>query len=215
MIDLSTIQVFRDPFTWGLGNSALDEEKANALRAQAPDNCFTLFESKGARDQKILIYPLRKLGEGPGTERNVSLTWAELAASLSSESYSHRVGDLFGLPTDSSLMEINICRWPQGHWLGTHTDLPGKLLTQILYLNAEWKRAYGGVLEILGDAAGEMVAATVDPLPERTVFIKRSDHSFHRVTPVVSGAERLSVQVVWHAPGSRHSQWREDSDSSC
>lgn len=43
----------------------------------------------------------------------------------------------------------------------------------------------------------------------RSAFLVRSDNSYHSVGPVQGGHERLSLQVIWHKTGSRHSQWSE------
>ncbi len=76
-----------------------------------------------------------------------------------------------------------------------HTDLPGKVLTVLLYLNPSWQST-GGRLRLLRSATDlNEVAAEVPPLEGTLLAFRRCDHSWHGHQPF-TGPRRV-IQVNW------------------
>lgn len=76
-----------------------------------------------------------------------------------------------------------------------HTDLPGKIITLLLYLNPTWENV-GGQLRLLRSATDlEDVVTQVPPLEGTLLAFRRSDTSFHGHAPFVG--ERRVIQVNW------------------
>lgn len=76
-----------------------------------------------------------------------------------------------------------------------HTDLPGKIVTVLLYLNPTWEEA-GGRLRLLRSADNlEDVLLEVPPVEGTLLAFRRSDNSFHGHKPFVG--ERRVLQLNW------------------
>jgi hypothetical protein len=76
-----------------------------------------------------------------------------------------------------------------------HTDLPGKVLTVLLYLNGSWD-SDGGRLRLLRSADDlEDVAAEVPPVAGTLLAFRRGERSYHGHRPFVG--ERRVIQLNW------------------
>jgi hypothetical protein len=76
-----------------------------------------------------------------------------------------------------------------------HTDLPGKVITVLLYLNSTWKSA-GGRLRLLRSPDDiEDIVIEVPPIEGTLVAFRRSENSFHGHKPFL-GVRRV-VQLNW------------------
>jgi SM-20-related protein len=138
-------------------------------------------------------FPLRALHAGPAFRRLVSeLTGPEMCAAFSRKF----ALDLAELPT------VVTVRGRCGPKDGTiHTDLPGKVITVLLYLNATWFDA-GGQLRLLRSPSSlDEVVAEVPPVEGTLLAFRRSDNSWHGHRPFIG--ERRVVQMNWVTPRHR------------
>jgi hypothetical protein len=76
-----------------------------------------------------------------------------------------------------------------------HTDLPGKVITVLLYLNDEWRNG-GGQLRLLRSPDNlDDVLAEVPPIDGTLLAFRRADNSWHGHKPFIG--ERRVVQMNW------------------
>ena len=74
-------------------------------------------------------------------------------------------------------------------------ELDPRVLTAVVYLNAEWQDADGGLLKLYPSFNGEE-AITVQPIADRMALFS-SPHMLHRVLP--SAANRFCFSIWFHA----------------
>lgn len=78
-----------------------------------------------------------------------------------------------------------------------HTDSRSKIVTALLYLNADWPATSDGCLRFLGriDDIDSLVAPEVRPVYGTLAAFKREENSFHGHLPFEG--ERRVIQVAW------------------
>src|SRR5687767_7342498 len=81
-----------------------------------------------------------------------------------------------------------------------HRDLETKLVTQVFYLNEVWPARAGGRLRILHSKASEDLSLDIAPNMRVSSIIKRSDTSWHLITPISQEAptSRNTITVHFH-----------------
>jgi hypothetical protein len=75
-------------------------------------------------------------------------------------------------------------------------------LAFLLYLNKDWKHAYGGQLELWNDTA-TLCEKVIEPIFNRVVLFEIADKNYHAVRPVTpnTGVCRQSFVVYYHTVG--------------
>jgi SM-20-related protein len=192
------VTLHRDPFTWAVVQGFLDEEVANGLSAEFPDDGFRV---AGTSSKLFSVRSLVVAGGVHSSAGTLSAAWRRFAAYLASDDYRQRFGDLVGLELTGLRIDASLCRYPPGCSLVPHTDRPVRRATHVLYLNRVWRRDWGGMLRLLRSDDVDDTLEEVLPTLGTSVAMVRSDRSWHAVTRVADGvtAERLSVLV--HASG--------------
>ncbi|WP_431480516.1 2OG-Fe(II) oxygenase [Pseudomonas thivervalensis] len=199
------------PFSWAEIGGLYSVEDAAALAASFPHDHFKTVSGYGG--EKNYDYEARALvGMGTNTiafPEELSEVWLKLAQDLGSAGYREAMSELTGIDLRSVPMEVNVFHYGPGASLGAHPDLPDKLVTHILYFNESWDSNDGGCLNILHRNDPTAVAAEIEPLVGNSAILVRSDHSWHAVTPVVSGchSSRRSLTATFYRPGSLSSMW--------
>jgi SM-20-related protein len=101
--------------------------------------------------------------------------------------------DILGAPT---VFKIRKYEAPQGGYI--HTDSKSKLVSVLIYFNAEWP-AEGGRLRVLRSGTDmDDYAEEIPPLDGTLVAFRRCDHSFHGYKPY--GGERRMIQMNYVDP---------------
>ena len=101
--------------------------------------------------------------------------------------------DILGTPT---VFKIRKYEGPQGGYI--HTDSRSKLVSVLIYFNAEW-HAEGGRLRVLRSATDlDDYAEEIPPLDGTLVAFRRCDHSFHGYKPY--NGERRMIQMNYVDP---------------
>ena len=98
------------------------------------------------------------------------------------------------LPEAWSELMARICSQASGCPIPPHTDLPNRVVAQIIYLTPDWRSSWIGEIDILRSADPEDVAESLAPRFNSSVLIVRSDNSYHPVRRVSDlGAPRRSL----------------------
>jgi SM-20-related protein len=105
--------------------------------------------------------------------------------------------DILGAPT---LFKIRKYEAPQGGYI--HTDSRSKLVSVLIYCNAEW-HAEGGRLRVLRSGTDmDDYAEEIPPVDGTLVAFRGCDQSFHGYKPY--GGERRMIQMNYVDPAKLH-----------
>jgi hypothetical protein len=151
MIDLTGIHseaLSTDPYRWAHIDDLFGPSEATALAASYPDQGFkTLVGSDGEKGWEYEVRSLIHMGAGePSHSETLSREWQELARDLVSPGYREAMGRLTGHDLSEAPIEVNVFHYGPGAWMGPHKDLKDKIVTHVLYFNAEWDAKSGGCL---------------------------------------------------------------------
>lgn len=140
---------------------------------------------------------------------NLSPAWQQLTQDLLSREYREAMSQLTGLDLLTMPIEVNVFNCGQGARLGPHIDLKDKIVTHILYFNADWKIEDGGCLAILRSQDISDVEFTIPPIIGNSSIVVRSQQSWHAVTAVANNCcnSRRSMTVTFYHPGSISTMW--------
>jgi SM-20-related protein len=217
MLDLTRLQLCAlntQPYSWAEIGDLYSPEDAIALAATFPHDHFKTVTGYGG--EKNYDYEARGL-VSMGTNavvfpEELSEVWQKLAQDLCSSAYREALSHLTDHDLRNVPMEVNVFHYGPGASLGAHPDLSDKLVTHILYFNESWNRNDGGCLNILRSSDPTSIAAVIEPLVGNSAVLVRSEHSWHAVSPVVSGcsSSRRSLTVTFYRPGSKSSMWPDN-----
>ena len=177
----------RDPFEYVIIPEFVTAEARHALAVDFP------------RIAEPGSFPARAFRSGPAFRRLVEeLTGPQMCAAFSRKF----AVELAELPT------VVTVRGQCGPKDGSiHTDLPGKVITVLLYLNGAWQDD-GGRLRLLRSPHDlDDVLAEVPPVEGTLLGFRRRDNSWHGHKPFVG--ERRSRADEWVTP--RHRRRRCDA----
>jgi SM-20-related protein len=214
MIDLTQIArrtLETQPYSWAAIDGLYTPKAAAALAASYPRDYFkTVSGHDGEKEYLYESRALVKLGEEtvshPG---ELSDVWRELAHDLLSPDYRITMSLLTGYDLTAAPIEANVYHYGPGASLGSHLDLPYKLVTHVLYFNRTWDAREGGCLSILRSGDEKDVVAQILPLVGNSAVLVRSDRSWHAVQRVAQGSRksRRSVTVTFYRAGSVSPMW--------
>jgi Rps23 Pro-64 3,4-dihydroxylase Tpa1-like proline 4-hydroxylase len=109
-------------------------------------------------------------------------SYRALARSLAGADYRVAVTDLIGIDLTDAQLAINVWEYRSGDWLAPHIDKEIKIVTQIIYLSADWRPGCGGRLLIYnGTRSPTTVATAHSPLLGSSAILVRSERSWHAV----------------------------------
>lgn len=120
--------------------------------------------------------------------------FARLIEAIGQASVAQAFGDKFGVALGDRPLMITVrghCQAKDGR---VHTDSRSKVVTALLYLNADWDEA-GGRLRLLRSEDVNDVAAEVPPAGGTLVAFRRTDNSYHGHLPY-TGVRRY-VMFNW------------------
>lgn len=114
-----------------------------------------------------------------GADASGDGAFARLLQALRAPETTQAFSDIFGLPLSHKALMIHVRSWCRAKDGRIHTDSESKLVTALLYFNADWT-AEGGRLRLLRriDDMDDMLAE-VPPLDGTLVAFRRTDNSFH------------------------------------
>ena len=124
--------------------------------------------------------------------------FGELLDEIRQPVLARRIGAKFGVDLQDCTPTITVrkfCERSDGH---IHTDHWSKIVTLLIYFNAQWPHEEGRLRMLRSAQDIEDYAAEVQPLGGTMLAFRRSDHSFHGHTPFVG--ERRMLQMNWIKP---------------
>jgi hypothetical protein len=194
------------PFPHSVVEGLLADDVLRRLAAQFPTSGW--HERAGDDGEKSWhnqVLNLVTLGREANADRT-ALTgpWGELARALLSDQYRRAVSHHTGVDLEAASIDANLFLYGSDEWLGPHLDLASKIVTHVIYFNSDWRPDYGGCLRILRSKDASDCHREILPTLGRSVFLVRTDHSWHEVRRVTaaSARPRRSVQITFWSPGS-------------
>ena len=166
------------PFPLFVMDAMLPREAQAALDADFPK-----YASAG-------FFPYSEADCGPAVRRVVE--------QMTSPAFGDAVGRRLGIEALGSKPTLaTLCRSLNRRHGTIHTDSRSKIVTALLYLNADWPDTSDGCLRFLGriDDVESLVAPEVRPVYGTLAAFKREDNSFHGHLPFEG--ERRVIQVAW------------------
>lgn len=178
ILDLDTFSatpLMQDPYQYMV---VPDFVKPAALAAAAAD--FPQIDKAGS-------FPLASLTYGP--------EFAKLILELESEAFRRQVEKKFGIDLAGRPTMVTVRGRTDATDGRIHTDSRTKIITMLIYFNAEWQNQ-GGRLRVLRSATDlEDYVAEVEPRMGTLLAFRRSDNSWHGHKPYVG--PRRAIQLNW------------------
>ena len=132
-------------------------------------------------------YPLDLCACGPA--------FTDLAEQMAGDALRREVADKFEIDLAGRPTMITVRGESDGKDGRIHTDSATKLITLLLYLNAEWHDQGGRLRLLRGPDDLDDYVAEIPPLAGTMIAFRRSESSFHGHRPHVG--ERRVVQLNW------------------
>lgn len=167
------------------------------------------FVTGEARQELQRDFPrITEPGSFPVRALHAGTAFRQLIHEVQSPELSVAFGAKFGIDLQT-LPRVLTVRGQSGPRDGSiHTDLPGKIITVLIYLNEDWQDD-GGRLRLLRSGHDlEDVVAEVPPVGGTLLAFRRSDNSWHGHRPFVG--ERRVLQMNWVTPRHRRALRRAE-----
>lgn len=199
------------PFRWASISGLFRRRDARRLATNYPRDHFKTVD--GYDGEKSYRYEVRALihmgADAPAFAEGLDPVWQQLAADLLSPAYRNAMARCTGCDLANALLEVNIFHFGAGAWMGPHVDLKDKIVTHVLYFNADWNWEEGGCLSILRSRNPADIHAAIEPKVGNSAVIVRSNHSWHSVANISQNcrSSRRSVTVTFYHPGSISTMW--------
>jgi len=178
LIDLARLRdtpLRRDPFDFVVVEGFFDRTAVPAL--------VEAFPAVGGHGS----YPLSTVACSP--------LFSRLAEELEGESMRAAIEDKFALDLTGRPTMITLRGYSDGKDGAIHTDSVTKLITVLIYMNADWSDAAGRLRILRGATDLEDYAAEIEPVAGMMVAFRRSDASFHGHRAHIG--KRQSIQLNW------------------
>lgn len=172
---LRATELASDPFDHLICRQSLNKDATAELRQD-----FPVIAAPGSLPESALDY-------GP--------SFAALLGELRGESFAQVMSEKFDMDLEGRPVMITVrgqCRATDGK---IHTDSGGKLLTILLYMNADWSSSQGRLRLLRGAEDIEDYAAEVPPAEGLLLAFRCSETAWHGHTSFEGG--RRSIQVNW------------------
>lgn len=178
LVDLARLRaapLARDPFDFVVVEDFLGRDSVGALV-----DAFPAIADHGS-------YPLATVTCPP--------LFRQLTEELEGDGMRAAIADKFAIDLDGRPTMITLRGYSDGKDGGIHTDSATKLITVLIYMNAQWT-APAGRLRLLRCADDlDDYAAEIAPLAGTMVAFRRSERSFHGHHAHVG--RRCSIQLNW------------------
>jgi Rps23 Pro-64 3,4-dihydroxylase Tpa1-like proline 4-hydroxylase len=144
-------------------------------------------------------YPdIREPGNFPPEELAYGPHFAELLEELHGPLFKQRFSEKFGVDLTGYPRQLTIRKYSEASDGNVHNDSKLKVITALIYFNAEWRHA-GGRLRMVRDPRNiDDYAAEVAPEGGTLLAFRRSETSYHGFLPCE--AERRSLQMYFVRP---------------
>lgn len=176
LINLESLRradVKRDPFDFMVVPNFLGAEDLARVNSDYP-----AIDTPANHDLETLSY-------GP--------VFRQLMEEMQGSEFVGAMGEKFDLKLDDMPITITARKFCERTDGNIHTDHKSKVLTVLLYFNADWSSPDGRLRLLRSDKNIEDYAAEVPPVGGTLLAFRRTDHSWHGHTSFVG--ERRMVQV--------------------
>jgi hypothetical protein len=130
-----------------------------------------------------------------------------LVAELTAPAFADAIGARLGVERLSQYPAlVTLCRSLNRRHGNIHTDSQSKIVTALIYLNADWPHGDAGALRFLADVADiqTQVAPQVAPVYGNLVAFRRTHNSFHGHLPFEG--DRYTIQIAWLADAAAYAR---------
>jgi hypothetical protein len=187
-----------DPWPHALLTSTfIDRDTTCALTDSFPNTGFTPVRQDTSVKQ--FVNEVRNDIYGP----DLAQPWRALLRQVTTTGYRTALEELTGLDLSAGIVRAAFWRYGPECWLSPHPDDESKIVSHVMYFNADWPIDGGGRLLINRSNDMTDVQTCVVPVAGTSVVIVRTDASWHAVEPLAENCPRPrhSLTVVFHRPG--------------
>jgi SM-20-related protein len=200
MLNLNRIrscQRFEYPFVFGVVENPFEDiVDAQVLAREFPVHGFEYCQHGSGR---FFRRPLFQRGNtAPYLPEQLGAKTLALMELLASPQYHRALAEALSVDIDGAQLEGWFWRYDAGTQFVPHRDQETKLLTQVFYLNERWPGTAGGRLRILNSEESEDIAYEITPHLRLSTIIKRSDSSWHLITPISVDAVESRNTITVH-----------------
>lgn len=178
-----------------------DRLPASALAAPFPLLCGEgLLDPADAERLRADFPRYRGAGFFPHEAADCGAAINALIDELTAAPFADAIGERLGIAALSRYPAlVTLCSSLNRRHGNIHTDSQSKIVTALVYLNADWPHGDAGALRFLADVNDiqKQVAPQVTPVYGNLVAFRRGEHSFHGHLPFEG--ERLTIQIAWLA----------------
>lgn len=175
----------------------LDAFTHTPLQQQPYQYCVVEHFIRADQFQSILSdYPaIPKRGSFPLDGLHYGPRFTALLDELQGPAFRHAVEAKFGVDLTGRPTMVTVRGKCGSHDGRVHTDTESKIITVLLYMNADWDDNEGGRLRVLSSPNLDDYAAEIPPANGTMMIFRRSDHSWHGHKPFTG--ERKVLQLNW------------------
>jgi hypothetical protein len=182
----------------------LDPARLDRLDTRVESRPFAFMIAQGqlppdaapALDAGFPRYP--GAGFFPWEARDCGHAVNRLVEELTAPAFADAIGARLGVPDLGRYPHlVTLCASLNRRHGTIHTDSRSKVVTALVYLNADWPHGSPGCFRLLNriDDIDDLVAPEIPPLYGTVVAFRRADNSFHGHLP--HEGERRVIQVAW------------------
>lgn len=147
------------------------------LCKQYPLNGYTRYE-RSAGEKKQYRFEILSIKDC----NLLSREWRHFISQIISKEYISLLFKLLQIDDQPYHINVSFFKFAHGDWVDIHLDNEDKIVTNVFYFNSVWDINWGGHFNLY-DQQKNIILST-PPLTNFSVAIKRSDQSYHSVTPL-------------------------------
>lgn len=176
-------------------------EDISELCNQYPMEGYKKFVRKSGKKKHYSFDVLPLIEEGKESEayNKLSQKWHDFLCQITSKNYIHQLFEILNIETQPYNISVSFFKYTHNDWVDTHIDNENKIVTNIFYFNSYWEVDWGGFFNLYDE--NNNLILSVPPLLNFSVAVKRTDQTFHGVSPVTiqkDGYCRKTLQLeIW------------------
>ena len=206
---LASTTMHDDPYPWAHYRTAFTDPDplvrgfpTTRFEGHAQQRLLETLGKKGSDtwyQHNVSTRALLGLGEtAPHEPAELDDVWAAVAQELLSADYRECLTELTGHDVRRLKLQAHFWRFGEGAFFQPHVDKPHKIVTHLMYLTDNWTEDLGGCFRVLGSDDPDDVHAEIQPVPNNSVVLRRTDNAWHSVSGIPRGSRRSRTLLqVW------------------
>ena len=206
---LASATMHDDPYPWAHYEAAFTDPEplvrgfpTTGFEGHAQQRLLETLGKKGSDtwyQHNVSTRPLLELGEAaPHEPAELDDVWTAVAQELLSADYRECLTGLTGHDVRRLRLQAHFWRFGEGAFFQPHVDKPHKIVTHLMYLTDGWTEDLGGCFRVLRSADPGDVHAEIQPVPNNSVVLRRTNNAWHSVSGIPRSSRRSRTLLqVW------------------